>query len=52
MIRMNLFTKQTHRLRKGTYGCRGEEWGEGIVRDGHVHTTIFKMDNHTEGPTV
>ena len=29
----------------------GEEWGEGIVRDGHVHTTIFKMDNQ-EGPTV
>ena len=32
---MNLFTKQTHRLRERTYGYRvaGEGWGEGIVRE-------------------
>ena len=32
---MNLLTKQkeTHRLRKLTYGCWGWGWGEGIVRD-------------------
>ena len=29
----------------------GESWGEGIVRDGHVHTAIFKM-NSQQGPTV
>ena len=31
MIQMNLFTeqKETHRLRKGAYGCQGE----GIVRE-------------------
>ena len=40
---MSLLTKQkeTHTLRKQTYGCQGE----GIVREGHVHTAIFKMDN-------
>ena len=44
---MNFLTKQkeTHRLRKQTYGCQGEGWGEGIVRDGYVHTAIFKMGN-------
>ena len=32
---MNLLTKQkeTHRLRKLTYGCWGWGWGEGVVRD-------------------
>ena len=30
MIKMNLFTKQTHRLREWTYGYEGEGWGEGI----------------------
>ena len=34
MIQMNLFTKQTHRLRKQTYGYQrgevgGEEWIDG-----------------------
>ena len=42
---MNLFTKQkeTHRLRKWTYGCHGE----GIVRDSGkvMYTLLFKMDN-------
>ena len=40
---MSLLTKQkeTHTLKKQTYGCQGE----GIVREGHVHTAIFKMDN-------
>ena len=39
---MNLLTKQkqAHRLREGTYGYRGEEEGEGIVRE-------FGMDMHT-----
>ena len=31
---MNLFTKkkQTHRRRGRIYGCRGEEWGEQMLR--------------------
>ena len=31
----NEFTKQkeTHRLREWIYGCQGEGWGEGIVRE-------------------
>ena len=35
MIQMNLLTKlkETHRLRERTYGCPGEEWGEGIVME-------------------
>ena len=39
---MNLYTKQEqpHRLREGTSGCRGEEWGEGTVRE-------FGMDMDT-----
>ena len=39
---MNLLTKQkqTHRLGEGTYGCRGEEWGDGVVRE-------FGMDMYT-----
>ena len=48
MIQMNLFTKQkqTHRLRKWTYGYqRGEEWGGRRDRlgdwDCHEHTAIF-----------
>ena len=49
---MNSLTKQkeTHKLRRGTYGCQVE----GIVRDFekvHVHTAIFKMDNQ-QGPIV
>ena len=26
-------------------------WGEGIVREGHIHTAMLKMDNQ-QGPTV
>ena len=26
MIQMNLFTRQTHRLRDQTYGYQGEQW--------------------------
>ena len=39
---MDLFTKKkhTHRLRVGTYGCQGEGWGNGIVRE-------FGMDRYT-----
>ena len=56
MMQMILLTKQkeTHRLRKRTYGCQGgrirgrDSYG---VWDGHVHTAIFKMDNQ-QGPTV
>ena len=34
---MNLFTKQTHRRRKGTYGCRvgRERWGM------HTYTLLY-----------
>ena len=41
--------KETHRLRKGTYGCQGK----GTVRDfGNViSTAIFKMGNQ-QRPTV
>ena len=41
--------KETHRLRKGTYGCQGK----GTVRDfGNViSTAIFKMGNQ-QGPTI
>ena len=45
MKQMNLLKKQkeTHRLKKGTYGCQGDE----IVRElyTHIHTAIFKMDS-------
>ena len=36
---MNLLTKdkQTHKLREQAYGCQGEGWEEGIVRE-------FEMD--------
>ena len=39
---MNLLTKQkqTHRLGEGTWGCRGEEWGDDVVRE-------FGMDMYT-----
>ena len=39
---MNLFTKhkQIHRLREQTYGCQGEGWAEGMVRE-------FGMDLYT-----
>ena len=32
---MNLLTnqKQPHRLGEGTWGCRGEEWGDDVVRE-------------------
>ena len=45
---MNLFTKhkQTHRLRKQTYGCWGVRMGERNsqgVWGGQVHTAVFKM---------
>ena len=38
MVQINLFTKwkqikQTHRLREQTYGCQGEGWEEGMVRE-------------------
>ena len=31
IIRMNLFTKQTHRLREQTYGCQGNIRGKGYL---------------------
>ena len=34
--------KETHRLREQTYGCQGEGWGEGIVRE-------FGMDHGEQG---
>ena len=54
MIQINLFAKQTHRLRGGTYGFQGGRMGVmDILRiwDGHVHTAVYKMDNQ-HGPTV
>ena len=33
IIQMNLFAKQTHRLREQTYGYWGEGCGGGIVRE-------------------
>ena len=53
---MNLFIKQkqTHRLRKETYGNqRGNVMGERDklgVWDWHILTTTFKIDNK-QGPT-
>ena len=42
--------KETHRLRKWTYGCLGrkDSWE---VWEGHVHTAMFKMDNQ-QGPIL
>ena len=49
MIHMKLLIKQTHRLRKRTYGCWGKgQWG---LWECHVHTAIFKMDNQ-QAPIV
>ena len=53
---MNLFTKrkQTHRLRKQTYGYqRGKVGGRGKLGgwDKQIHTTMYKIDNQRE-PTV
>ena len=52
---MNLFMKETHRLRERTYGCWGgsEEWEEGIIRESgiDIHMAMFKMDNQ-QTPTV
>jgi len=53
---MNLCTKQkwTHRLKRTNLWLPGGRIGgrdsQG-VKDGHVHTAIFKMDNQ-QGPTV
>ena len=46
MIQMNLLLKQkeTHRLRKWTYGWGGE-WTVKGVGGGPIHTAVFKMDN-------
>ena len=41
MIQMNLFTKQKHTdLEKEFLVTRGEEWGEGIIRE-------FRIDKYT-----
>ena len=56
---MNLFTqqKQTHRLRKQTYGYQGRKRGMGAGRDKlgawdyYIHTTMYKIDNQ-QGPTI
>ena len=41
-LKRSLFIKQiqTHRLREGTYGCQGEGWWNGRVRE-------FGMDRYT-----
>ena len=47
---MNLFTKhkQSHRCKKQTYGYQGAKV-EGRDKlgdwDGHIHTTVYKIDN-------
>ena len=40
---MNLQNRKTHRLRELTYGCWGEGWGEGIVRElgGVMYTLLY-----------
>ena len=50
MIQVNLFTKQkqTHRLKKQTYGCqKGNVEGVDKSRawDELTHTTIYKINN-------
>ena len=53
---MTFFTKQkqSHRLREQIEDCqqgrigRSDSWG---VWDGHVHDTVFEMDNQ-QGPPV
>ena len=49
-IQMNLFTKQTHRRQKQSYGYQGERDSQGVW-DGHVHTAISKMGKQ-QGPTA
>ena len=47
MIQMNLFTKQTHRLQKQTYGYQKGKVGgrERLgVWDLHMHTIVYGMD--------
>ena len=53
MVQINLLTKQkeTQRLREGTVVTKGEGRRKEGVWDGHVHTTMFKMDNQ-QGPTA
>ena len=46
--------KQTHRIRKQTYGCQRGKVAERDklgVWDWHMHTTIIKIDNQ-QGPPV
>ena len=42
--------KETHRLRKQTYGCRQGMDRQGVW-EGHIHTAVFKMNNQ-QGHTV
>ena len=42
--------KETHRLRKQTYGCWGKR-NSWELWEGHVHTAVFKMDNQP-GPVA
>ena len=49
LIQMNLFMKQTPVLENELIVAGGRDSKE--VWDGHVHTTVFKMDNQQE-PTV
>ena len=50
----SLFAKKLTETEQA-YGCRGEGWGQGIVRefgmDMYIHSAIFKMDNQ-QGPTI
>ena len=53
-IHMNLFTKQkqTHRLRKQTYGYQGGKVSRRDKLGGwDIHTTIYKINNQ-QGPTI
>ena len=47
---MNEITYKTETHREGTYGYWGERDSQ-RVRDGHVHTAIFNINNQ-QGPTV
>ena len=53
MIQVNLFTKQTHRIREWIYDYQGEKGRRESLGawDWHVHTAVLKIDNQ-QGATV
>ena len=49
MIQINLFTKQTRRLREWTYDCWGESWGERIFREFGMGWKKQKLESRLPG---